>query len=88
MAELSNMKADQANNTNALARRAAHPIAGKTDLLEKRKDLLGAGIPGHMTVEREIRTAAVMLMQSKDLQKCTPEIMIASMIVMPAAQCP
>lgn len=70
---LQDIKADQAENTNALAKRAAHPIAGKTDLLEKRKDLLGTGIPGHMTVEREIRTAAVMLMQSKDLQKCTPE---------------
>lgn len=66
---LKDMQADK----DKLAIRAAHPIAGKTDLLEKRKDLLGAGIPGHMTVEREIRTAAVMLMQSKDLQKCTPE---------------
>jgi recombination protein RecT len=34
--------------------------------------LLGAGIPGHMTVEREMRTATVMLMQSKDLQAASP----------------
>lgn len=71
--DLKDMQADQAANETALARRAAHPITGKTDFLEKRKDLLGAGIPGHMTVEREIRTATVMLMQSKDLQAATPQ---------------
>jgi recombination protein RecT len=70
---LQDLQANQQANTNELAKRAAHPIAGKTDLLEKRKELLGAGIPGHMTVEREIRTAAVMLMQSKDLQAATPQ---------------
>jgi recombination protein RecT len=69
---LQDIKADQQAGTNELARRAAHPITGKTDYLDKRKDLLGAGIPGHMTVEREIRTATVMLMQSKDLQAATP----------------
>lgn len=73
MAELSNMKADQQAGTNELAKRAAHPVLGKTDYLDKRKDLLGAGIPGHMTVEREIRTATVMLMQSRDLQAAKPE---------------
>jgi recombination protein RecT len=72
MASLQEMKADQQAGTNELARRANHPIAGKTDLLEKRKELLGSGIPGHMTVEREIRTATVMLMQSKDLQAASP----------------
>lgn len=72
---LQDMQADQAANENALARRAAHPITGKTDLLEQRKNLLGAGIPGHMTVEREIRTAAVMLMQpqAKELRAATPQ---------------
>jgi recombination protein RecT len=70
---LQDLTADQKAGTNELARRAAHPITGKTDFLEKRKDLLGAGIPGHMTVEREIRTATVMLMQSKDLQAATPQ---------------
>ena len=69
---LQDIKADQQAGTNELARRAAHPITGKTDYLDKRKDLLGAGIPSHMTVEREIRTATVMLMQSKDLQAATP----------------
>lgn len=69
---LQDLKADQQAGTNEIARRAQHPITGKTDYLEKRKDLLGAGIPGHMTVEREIRTATVMLMQSKDLQAATP----------------
>jgi len=69
---LQDIKADQQAGTNELARRAAHPITGKTDYLDKRKDLLGAGIPGHMTVEREIRTATVMLMQSKDLQAASP----------------
>jgi recombination protein RecT len=71
--QLQDMKADQEAGENALARRAAHPITGKTDFLDKRKDLLGAGIPGHMTVEREIRTATVMLMQSKDLQAAAPQ---------------
>lgn len=73
MATLEGLKADQQAGTNELARRAAHPITGKTDFLEKRKELLGAGIPGHMTVEREIRTATVMLMQSKDLQAAAPQ---------------
>jgi recombination protein RecT len=70
--QLQDMKADQAAGSNEVARRAAHPIVGKTDLLEKRKDLLASGIPGHMTVEREIRTATVMLMQSKDLKAADP----------------
>lgn len=69
---LQDLQKNQQENTTELARRAAHPITGKTDYLDKRKDLLGAGIPGHMTVEREIRTATVMLMQSKDLQAATP----------------
>jgi recombination protein RecT len=73
MANLEEMKADQQAGTNELARRASHPIIGKTEFLEKRKDLLGVGIPGHMTVEREIRTATVMLMQSKKLQQATPQ---------------
>jgi recombination protein RecT len=70
---LQDLTADQQAGTNELARRAAHPIIGKTDFLEQRKNLLGAGIPGHMTVEREIRTATVMLMQSKDLQAAKPQ---------------
>lgn len=73
--QLQDMKADQADNTNALAKRAAHPVVGKTDLLDKKKELLGAGIPGHMTVEREIRTATVMLMQpqAKDLRAASAQ---------------
>jgi recombination protein RecT len=72
MTTLQNLQENQQANTTELAKRAAHPITGKTDYLDKRKELLGAGIPGHMTVEREIRTATVMLMQSKDLQAATP----------------
>ena len=71
--QLQDMKADQAAGENELARIAAHPVLGKTSYLDKRKDLLGAGIPGHMMVEREIRTATVMLMQSKDLRAATPQ---------------
>lgn len=70
---LKDMQAEQQEGKNELTRRAAHPILGKTDYLEKRKELLGTGMPGHMTVEREIRTATVMLMQSKDLQAALPE---------------
>ncbi|MES3022723.1 MAG: recombinase RecT [Pseudomonadota bacterium] len=73
MQQLAEMKADQQADTNALAKVANHPILGKTSYLDKRKDLLGAGIPGHMTVEREIRTATIMLMQSPDLQKSSPQ---------------
>lgn len=69
MTTLENIKA----GANQVANTANHPILGKTTYLEKRKDLLGAGIPGHMTVEREIRTATVMLMQSADLQAAKPE---------------
>lgn len=72
MANLQEMKNAAQQGTNAVAQRQNHPILGKTDYLEKRKELLGAGIPGHMVVEREIRTAAVMLMNSKDLQQATP----------------
>jgi recombination protein RecT len=52
-----------------IVNRNQHPILAKTDYLEKRKELLGSGIPGHMVIEREIRTATVMLMNSKDLQE-------------------
>ncbi len=71
--ELKDMKSDQATGSTDLARRAAHPIIGKTDLLSKRKDLLGLGIPGHMAVEREIRTATIMLAGSKKLQATSPQ---------------
>jgi len=73
MQNLNEMQANQQAGTNAVAKLANHPVLGKTTYLEKRKDLLGAGIPGHMTVEREIRTATVMLMQSRDLQAASPE---------------
>lgn len=73
MANLQEMKNAAQQGTNAVAQRQNHPILGKTDYLEKRKELLGAGIPGHMVVEREIRTAAVMLMNSKDLQQASPQ---------------
>lgn len=70
MASLQEMK----QNTGAAVSAAAnHPILSKTTYLDKRKDLLGAGLPSHMTVEREIRTATVMLMNSKDLQAATPD---------------
>ena len=71
--QLQDMKNDAQEGSTELARRAAHPIVGKTDFLDKRKDLLGLGIPGHMTVEREIRTATIMLMGSKKLQNTTPQ---------------
>lgn len=70
---LQDLQANQQANTTELAKRAAHPVVGKTDFLDKRKDLLGAGIPGHMTVEREIRTATIMLMGSKKLQETSPQ---------------
>lgn len=71
--ELKDMKTDQAEGSNAIAKRANHPVLSKVDYLDHRKDLLGAGLPSHMVVEREIRTATVMLMQSKDLQAATPQ---------------
>lgn len=71
--QLQEMKSDQKSGTNALAQRANHPVLGKVDYLDQRKELLGAGLPSHMVVEREIRTATVMLMQSKDLQASNPQ---------------
>lgn len=71
--QLQDLQANQQAGTSELAKRAAHPVVGKTDFLDKRKELLGAGIPGHMTVEREIRTATIMLMGSKKLQATTPQ---------------
>lgn len=68
-----NLAAMKQTQGSSVASVANHPILSKTTYLYKRKDLLGAGIPGHMTVEREIRTATVMLMQSKDLQAATPD---------------
>lgn len=73
MANLEDMKTDAKAGTNELAKIQNHPVLGKTSYLEKRKDLLGAGLPSHMMVEREIRTATVMLMQSKDLQAASPQ---------------
>jgi recombination protein RecT len=70
---LQDMKTDQAEGSNAIAKRANHPVLSKVDYLDQRKDLLGAGLPSHMVVEREIRTATVMLMQSKELQAATPQ---------------
>lgn len=70
MASLQEMKQ---NTGAAVTAPANHPILSKTTYLDKRKDLLGAGLPSHMTVEREIRTATVMLMNSKDLQAATPD---------------
>lgn len=72
MANLTEMKAAQQKGTNAVAERKNHPVLGKTDLLEARKDLLGAGLPGGMNVEREIRTATIMLMGSKELKEASP----------------
>lgn len=71
--QLQDMKNDQAEGSNAIAKRANHPVISKVDYLDHRKDLLGAGLPSHMVVEREIRTATVMLMQSKDLQAASPQ---------------
>lgn len=71
--QIQDMKADQAAGGNELTKRATHPVLSKVDYLDKRKDLLGAGLPSHMVVEREIRTATVMLMQSRDLQLAKPE---------------
>jgi recombination protein RecT len=70
--QLQDMKNNAAQGTTALAQQMKHPIQGKLLLLEQKKDLLGAGIPGHMLVEREIRSAAIALANSKDLQAATP----------------
>lgn len=73
MQQLQELKNNAQQGTTALAQQMAHPIKGKLMLLDKKKDLLGAGIPGHMLVEREIRSAGIMLMNSRELQMSTPE---------------
>jgi len=72
MQQLQEMQQNAQQGTTALAKQMAHPVQGKLMLLEQKKELLGAGIPGHMMVEREIRSAAIMLANSKELQAATP----------------
>lgn len=73
MQQLQELQQNAQGGTTALQKQMAHPIQGKVLLLDKKKELLGAGIPGHMLVEREIRTAVIMLANSRDLQASTPE---------------
>ncbi len=72
MQQLQELQQNASQGTTALAKAANHPIQGKVMLLDQKKDLLGAGIPGHMMVEREIRSAVIALANSKDLQESTP----------------
>lgn len=72
MQQLQEMRQHAQHGTTALAAQQNHPIQGKVMLLYQKKELLGAGIPGHMMVEREIRSAVIALANSKDLQKSTP----------------
>lgn len=72
MQQLQDLKSNAQAGTTALAKTANHPIQGKVLLLDQKKELLGAGIPGHMLVEREIRSAVIALANSKDLQASTP----------------
>lgn len=72
MQQLTDLKQNAQQGTTALAQQMQHPIQGKLLLLEQKKELLGAGIPGHMLVEREIRSAAIALANSRDLQQSTP----------------
>lgn len=72
MQQLQELQQNASQGTTALAKQQNHPIQGKVMLLDQKKDLLGAGIPGHMLVEREIRSATIMLANSKELQQSTP----------------
>lgn len=81
MQQLQEMQQNAQQGTTALAKQMAHPVQGKLMLLEQKKELLGAGIPGHMLVEREIRSAAIMLANSKDLQAATPASFYTSVSV-------
>lgn len=72
MQQLQDLQKNAQAGTTALAKTANHPIQGKVALLEQKKNLLGAGVPGYINVEREIRSATIMLANSKDLQDSTP----------------
>lgn len=72
MQQLQALQENAQQGTTAIAKAANHPIQGKVMLLDQKKELLGAGIPGHMMVEREIRSAVIALANSKDLQASTP----------------
>lgn len=72
MQQLQELQQNASQGTTALTKQQNHPIQGKVMLLDQKKDLLGAGIPGHMMVEREIRSAVIALANSKDLQQSTP----------------
>lgn len=68
MSQLQEMKARQQQGVAVTNNDMAHPIKGKLMMLDQRKDLLGAGASTNLVVEREIRTAGIMLVNSKDLQ--------------------
>lgn len=72
MQQLDKLRQNAQQGTTAIAKQANDPIKGKLVLLDQRKDMLGSGIPGHMMVEREIRSAGIMLMNSRELQNATP----------------
>lgn len=72
MQQLQEMRQNAQQGTTAIAKKYDHPIQGKVLILDEKKELLGAGIPGHMMVEREIRSAVIALANSKDLQAATP----------------
>jgi recombination protein RecT len=71
MANLQDMKRQQTNN-GALAT-PADKVRQKIGLLEKRKEMLGSGASGSIVIDREIRAASVMMMNSRDLQDATPD---------------
>jgi len=66
-----NLQAMRAGNNTGTA--VAHPVKDKLTMLDRKKDLLGAGASESVKVDREIRAAAIMLSNSKDLQESTPE---------------
>ncbi len=72
MQQLDKLRQNAQQGTTAIAKQANDPIKGKLVLLDQRKDMLGSGIPGHMMVEREIRSAGIALMNSRELQNSTP----------------
>lgn len=72
---------DMKRQGGAVATTPAQATKMRVDVLNKRKEALGAGASTALVVEREIRAAGVMIMNSKDLQEADPNTIYTSVSI-------
>jgi len=77
MANLQEMK----RQGGAVATTPAQAVKMRVDVLNKRKEALGAGKSTEIVVEREIRAASIMIMNSKDLQEADPNTIYTALSI-------